>query len=124
MSLMGAYGEDEEAEDEGDAGSKQGAGLSGGQATGKPLSLAGEGGMCGEVTDGSEAKGKRKRGIRWLDEESHGNIESYDCKRQKAVDAAKNAAAAPLSPWALKLKEEQKAFAVAMANMQPEDDEP
>ena len=50
-------------------------------------------------------------------------IESNDCKRQKAVDAAKSAAAAPLSPWALKLQEEQKAFAAAMANMQPEDDE-
>jgi hypothetical protein len=73
-----------------------------------------------EVEEEEEDRGPRKRKIRWLDETA-GNIESYDAKRSKAIEAGMEAQK-PSSSWALKLKEEQQAFAEAMASMKGLDD--
>jgi hypothetical protein len=66
-----------------------------------------------EKAEEREGAHVQKRKVRWMDEDSYGNIESYDYKRQKIIDAGRQAQN-PLSAWALKLMEEQKVFAAAM----------
>ena len=55
------------------------------EAPTQPPSAKEAGDGAGEEEE-AEDSGPRKRKIRWLDETA-GGIESYDCKRQKAVDA-------------------------------------
>jgi hypothetical protein len=120
MSLMGAYDDDDAAEDEGGAGG----GSAEAEGQGKGAVKEGEvkvGEKRGrEEEEEEEDRGPRKRKIRWLDETA-GNIESYDAKRSKAIEAGMEAQK-PSSSWALKLKEEQQAFAEAMASMKGLDD--
>jgi hypothetical protein len=123
MSLMGAYDDDDAAEDEGGAGG----GGAEAESQGKGAVKEGEvkvgekrGREEEEVEEEEEDRGPRKRKIRWLDETA-GNIESYDAKRSKAIEAGMEAQK-PSSSWALKLKEEQQAFAEAMASMKGLDD--
>ena len=89
---------------------------------GQPQTSSTVAAAAGEGAEEEEEEARpRKRTIRWLDEAA-GDIESYDVKRQKAVEAGLEAQT-PMSAWALKLKEEQKAFAEAMASMKGIQDE-
>ena len=81
MSLMGAYDDDDGGEEEGGSGNAEAS--AGGQGQGAAVK-EGEGRVEEEKEE--EDSRPRKRKIRWLDETA-GNIESYDVKRQKAHNA-------------------------------------
>lgn len=176
MATNRAYDDDEADED---AAKDKGHAVSGAPTQPPSGNEAGDGAGGEEEAEDSRP---RKRRIQWLDETA-GYIESYDCKRQKAVDAGLEAQVClciigwnarqvrksfvhggygcigyvvyeldcacqgryvecqgryvecwytslfcvtpcqlgrrqkPMSAWALKLKEEQKAFAEAMSSM-------
>jgi len=74
-----------------------------------------------EAEEEEEGVGRKRRGIRWKDEEE-GDIESFDVKRARMREAGREAAHKPVSAWALKLREEQLAFAKATAAAMDEDD--
>ena len=81
MSLMGAYDDDDGGEEEGGSGNAEAS--AGGQGQGAAVK---EGEGREEEEEEEEDSRPRKRKIRWLDETA-GNIESYDVKRQKAHNA-------------------------------------